>query len=188
MPGVPEPVSWLDSWVSHPQYVEEMPLYLSTLQTSNKAKDLDNARFGIEQAVARGHQLYIGAYHIIPALLALLAIRAPETRIRIYHILTEISLSEPAAPEPHVIDDKSGAEVLLTSGCHGRLKMAIPQAWEDIVSTDDDMIFAAMDFIGFMDDDKDRFIHHLQASLPRYGDRCRQNAQEWLEEYNIKKG
>ncbi|MEU7854458.1 hypothetical protein [Nonomuraea sp. NPDC049141] len=164
--------------------MEEMPLYLHTLQTSGKARDLDNARFGIDQAVARGHQLYIGAYHVIPALLELLRLRTLEIRIGIYHILTEIALSEPSEPEPQVIDDISGAEVPLASGCHGRLKAALPQAWEDVVSTDEDMIFMAMDFIGFMNEDKDRFIDHLRASLPQYGDRCRENAQEWLDEYN----
>ncbi|WP_433512654.1 hypothetical protein ACQP2T_54580 [Nonomuraea sp. CA-143628] len=184
MSGVLKPVSWQDGWVSHPLYAERMPFYLRTLQISDKAEDLDNARFGIDHAVALGHRLYVGAYHAIPALLELLATCPPKARIRIYDVLTEIALSEPAEPEPRVIDDKSGAEIRLTSGCHGRLKAAMPQAWEDIASTDEAMIFAAMDFIAFVDDDKDRFIHHLKASLSRYGVRCRENAQGWLEEYD----
>ncbi|MEQ4719502.1 hypothetical protein [Nonomuraea sp. B19D2] len=181
----PGDARWRPEWVSIPDYAANIPTYLRILRESNDAKLIEDARVSLEHAVALNHGLYEGAYHLIPFLIELLHWRTSRIKAAIYDLLVEIAYSEPLGEADEVVGDDGRTPVALGIACRDRLMQALSVAWHDLANDDDeDVVFEAMDFIGAVDPDKDRFVQHLRNSAASFSDKCRRNAEDWLAEYD----
>ncbi|TYB45821.1 hypothetical protein FXF51_59925 [Nonomuraea sp. PA05] len=165
---------WKAEWLSDPGYAPDMSERLETLRHSDDPEALAAARASVEHAVAPNHVLFPGARHVVPILLEILERRGPHVRAEIYDLLTELSQSEPLG------NASEDAETL--AAVSGQVSAALPAAWRDLGSGDSQLVFAAMDLIGFADPDKDEFAERLRRSYESFDDRCRRNADEWLAE------
>ncbi|MEV4841578.1 hypothetical protein AB0K05_44255, partial [Nonomuraea sp. NPDC049486] len=160
---------------------ERIPKSLQVFRDSDDANLIREARSTLEHAIALNHLLFEGAYHIIPLLIELLHVRASKIRAVIYDLLVEIAQSE-AQDESVQILDEARRLVALDTACRARLLQALPFAWHDLASDNEDTIFGAMDLIGFVDPDKNRFVEYLRNPIKPFTEKCRHNADEWIAE------
>jgi hypothetical protein len=104
--------------------------------------------------------------------------------VAIYDLLVEIAQSEPLEEAIQIIGDGSRTPVNLGTACRDRLIQALPVACGDLINDHEDLVFEAMDIVGFVEPDKDRFVQCLRNSAASLTNKCRHNADDWLAEFD----